>query len=36
MGWRVSKDPDWSKSDFDLWWSDLAVDGYFVSHLKNF
>lgn len=31
MGWRVSKDPDATKGDFDLWWSDLGIDNTFLS-----
>lgn len=28
MGWRVSKEEDFQKgADFDLWWSDLGIDG---------
>lgn len=27
MGWRVSKEEDFSKGDFDLWWTDLGIDG---------
>lgn len=27
MGWRISKEEDMSKGDFDLWWSDVGVDG---------
>jgi len=36
MGWRVSKEQDWTKGEFDLWWSDLGVDGNFFSQLKSF
>lgn len=27
MGWRVSKEEDFHRGDFDLWWSDLWIDG---------
>jgi hypothetical protein len=27
MGWRVSKEEDFFKGDFDVWWSDLGIDG---------
>ena len=27
MGWRGSKEEDFLKGDFDLWWSDLNIDG---------
>ena len=36
MGWRVSKEMDWTKGDFDLWWSDLAIEGQFLSQLKSY
>ena len=36
MGWRVVKEQEWTKSDFDLWWSDLGIDGYFLSGLKSY
>lgn len=26
MGWRVIKDCDWTRSEFDLWWSDLGIE----------
>jgi hypothetical protein len=31
MGWRVSKDPDWTKGEWDLWWNDLGTDSYFLG-----
>jgi hypothetical protein len=36
MGWRVIKDPDWTKQDFDLWWSDLGIANSFLSQLRNY
>ena len=36
MGWRVIKEIDSTKQDFDLWWSDLGIDGYFLSTLKPY
>lgn len=36
LGWRVSKEFDPARLDFDLWWSDLPVDSSFVSGLKNY
>jgi hypothetical protein len=34
FGWRVSKEEDFKKGDFDLWWSDLAIDGHTLQQLK--
>jgi predicted ATPase len=34
MGWRVSKEEDYTKGDFDLWWTDLGIDGSFLAQLK--
>lgn len=34
MGWRVSKEEDYTKGDFDLWWTDLGIDGSFFAQLK--
>jgi len=35
MGWRVSKEEDMIKGDFDLWWSDVGTfDGSILSQLK--
>ena len=34
MGWRVSKQEDPSKFDYDLWWSDLGIESHFLSALK--
>jgi hypothetical protein len=34
LGWRVSKEIDYTKGDFDLWWSDLGIDSTFLSQLK--
>ena len=36
MGWKISKEDDWTKKDFDLWWSDLGIDGSFFSQLKPY
>jgi hypothetical protein len=30
MGWRVVKELDPARYDFDLWWSDLGIDGQFL------
>jgi hypothetical protein len=27
MGWKVSKEEDMAKAEFDLWWSDIGIDG---------
>ena len=27
MGWKVSKDDDFGKGEFDLWWVDCGIDG---------
>jgi hypothetical protein len=27
MGWRISKEEDFYKGDFDLWWVDTGIDG---------
>jgi hypothetical protein len=32
--WRVSKEEDPNKADFDLWWSDLGIDGHMLQQLK--
>jgi hypothetical protein len=34
MGWRVSKEEDFFAKDFDLWWSDLGIDGLTLQQLK--
>lgn len=34
MGWRVSKEEDITKADFDLWWSDIGIDGNTLQQLK--
>lgn len=34
MGWRVSKEEDYTRGDFDLWWTDLGIDGSFLAQLK--
>lgn len=34
MGWKVSKEEDMSKQDFDLWWSDIGIDGQTLADLK--
>jgi hypothetical protein len=31
FGWTVSKELDWHKADFDLWWSDLGIDATFLA-----
>ena len=36
MGWKISKVEDWTKADFDLWWSDLGIDGSFMAQLKPY
>jgi len=36
MGWRVSKEMDPSRYDFDLWWSDLGIDGLFLQTLRSY
>jgi hypothetical protein len=36
MGWKVIKEQDPNKLDFDLWWSDLGIDNTFLSNLKNY
>jgi hypothetical protein len=36
MGWRVSKETDSTKQEFDLWWSDLAVESNFLAGLKTY
>jgi hypothetical protein len=34
MGWRISKEEDLGKGDFDLWWQDLGIDGNTLQQLK--
>ena len=36
MGWRVSKEEDFTKGDFDLWWVDTAIDGHTLQQLRCF
>jgi tubulin polyglutamylase TTLL6/13 len=36
MGWRISKDQDWTKGDWDLWWNDLGIDSYFLTQAKSY
>lgn len=36
MGWRVSKEEDFSKGDFDIWWVDTGIDGMTLQMLKCF
>jgi hypothetical protein len=34
MGWRVTKEENFFAKDFDLWWSDLGIDGLTLQQLK--
>jgi hypothetical protein len=34
MGWRVSKQEDCTKGDFDVWWNDIGIDNIFLGTLK--
>jgi len=34
FNWKVSKELDWTKGDWDLWWSDLGIDSTFLGNLK--
>jgi hypothetical protein len=36
FGWRVSKEPDCTKGDWDIWWNDLGIDSNFLSTLRNY
>lgn len=36
LGWRVSKDPDYAQSNWDVWWSDLGVDNVFLSQMRPY
>ena len=31
MGWKVSKDQDWTKGEWDLWWNDLGIESNFLT-----
>ena len=34
MGWRISKEEDFTKGDFDLWWTDVGIDEATLKGLK--
>ena len=34
LGWKVSKEEDMFKGDFDLWWSDIGIDAMTLQQLK--
>lgn len=34
MRWKVSKDQDWTKGEWDLWWNDLGIELVFSLNAK--
>ena len=36
LGWRISKEPDPLKDNFDIWWNDLGCAADFLATLKPF